>query len=95
MITFFLTAYSKDRLYRTNGFVVEAKLERKAGFYLWNMFLPLGIIASLCFLTAVLASSEAGSRLGITVTLLLTAVAFKGTTSSLLPKISYLTYLDV
>eukprot|EP01105_Mastigella_eilhardi_P008606 TRINITY_DN2081_c0_g1_i2.p1 TRINITY_DN2081_c0_g1~~TRINITY_DN2081_c0_g1_i2.p1 ORF type:complete len:408 (-),score=116.32 TRINITY_DN2081_c0_g1_i2:24-1247(-) len=87
--------YDEDRVLETPGFIVEIKVQRKAGFYFWNTIVPLALIVSLSFLSAVFPTGDAASRLALTVTLLLTAVAFKGTTTSYLPKISYLTMLDV
>ncbi|KAF0736450.1 hypothetical protein Ae201684P_006754 [Aphanomyces euteiches] len=73
-------------------------LERKPGFYVSNVMAPISILTYLGFLSFGIESSGArmatSSRLSISVTLLLTTVAFKFATAGALPQISYLTSLD-
>ncbi|XP_071788742.1 gamma-aminobutyric acid receptor subunit beta-3-like isoform X1 [Asterias amurensis] len=69
-------------------------VRRKSGFYLWNVGLILLMILLLCFTSFAVSADEPADRLSVTVTLLLTAVAFKYVVSQSLPTISYLTLLD-
>ncbi|XP_038057953.1 gamma-aminobutyric acid receptor subunit beta-like [Patiria miniata] len=69
-------------------------VRRKSGFYLWNVGLILMLILLLCFTCFAVSPEEPADRLSVTVTLLLTAVAFKYVVSQSLPTISYLTLLD-
>ena len=74
-------------------------VRRKSGYFVTNVFLPM---ISIYFLTvlSIGAVEEDGTKLGtadrlsITLTLLLTAVAYKFVVASMLPPVSYLTYLD-
>lgn len=73
-------------------------LHRKHGFYMSNVMIPIFLISSIA--TASFAINEDGtvmdtsSRLSLTLTLLLTAVAYKFVVASILPQLSYVTLLD-
>lgn len=73
-------------------------LWRKPGFYLSNVVLPIAILTLLSPLSCAIESdgSSLGTadRLGITLTLMLTAVAYKFVVASSLPQVSYQTLLD-
>jgi len=73
--------------------VMSLSISRYRGFAFWNIEMPMGII------TALGAGTFAGElsaleRLGVSVTLLLTAVAYKSMVMADLPRISYLTEID-
>merc|ERR1712085_103115 len=55
---------------------------------------PISVISLLSLTTFSVPPEETGDRLAMNITLLLTAVAFKYTTSSYLPQISYMTLVD-
>ncbi|XP_041347733.1 uncharacterized protein LOC121367549 [Gigantopelta aegis] len=67
---------------------------RKWRFYMWNIILITFLIMGLTFTSGTLANSQTGERLSVTLTLLLTSVAFKSSISDRLPVLSYLTLLD-
>jgi len=69
-------------------------LERKYGFFFWNIILPTCILVNLSFVSFLLAPSELVNRFTITVTLILTMIAVKFTVSQYLPPTNYLTILD-
>jgi hypothetical protein len=73
-------------------------LWRKTGYYISNVILPICVLTLLsplsCFLNDDGTSLGTADRLGITLTLLLTAVAYKFVVASSLPTVSYLTILD-
>lgn len=73
--------------------VMSLSISRYRGSAFWNIEMPMGII------TALGAGTFAGElsaleRLGVSVTLLLTAVAYKSMVMADLPRISYLTEID-
>ncbi|CAM9106402.1 unnamed protein product, partial [Ectocarpus fasciculatus] len=74
-------------------------LERKAGYYVSNVVIPLAVLTLLGPLSnAVEADGSAlgtGDRLSVTLTLILTAVAYKFVVAASLPQVSYLTLLDL
>ena len=70
------------------------RVGRKSGYYIQNVVLlmaslsGLGLMAFFCLIT------DVGARTSISLTLLLTLVAFKFVLASMLPVISYNTFLD-
>ncbi|XP_078583775.1 gamma-aminobutyric acid receptor subunit beta-3-like [Branchiostoma floridae x Branchiostoma japonicum] len=76
-------------------YTITAHVQRKTGFYMWNIVLILFIITALSSVSSFSVPVEQHSdRLVITFTLLLTTVAFKLVVSHYLPTVPYLTLLD-
>jgi hypothetical protein len=69
-------------------------VSRDTSFYVWNVFLILFILGTLCGTAFVTPVDEFSTRMSIGLTLLLTTVAFKYSISQTLPKVAYLTTLD-
>lgn len=71
------------------------KIERNWSMYYWQVVFILKLI-SLCALTSFSMDpvESSGDRLAIASTMFLTAVAFQLFIATLLPKLSYLTFLD-
>lgn len=68
---------------------------RRAGFYITNIFVVMIFICSMTFSTFSVDLLKPQNRLQLTFILLLTTVTFKFAVNSSLPRISYLTALDV
>ncbi len=79
-------------------FNFRTRLARKSGYYASNVAIPIGIISALSIISMSINEDgsrlETADRLGITLTLLLTAVAYKFVVASSLPTLSYQTLLD-
>ncbi|XP_060066537.1 gamma-aminobutyric acid receptor subunit beta-3-like [Ylistrum balloti] len=73
---------------------VQCRVARKVGYFVWNIIFIVLLIASLTF-TSFAIEPDAADRLAVTITLFLTAVAFKFVVKQSLPTISYLTNLDI
>ena len=73
---------------------VHILVKRRAKFFLVNVVSPVCAITLLSPLTFTCELEANSDRLGITLTLLLTSVAFKLVTAEMLPKVPYLTRLD-
>jgi hypothetical protein len=77
----------------------SARLQRKWGYFLNNILLPVGSITVIAPLSAATEPDGArmgtGDRLAYALTLLLTAVAYKLALASAIPQVSYLTLVDV
>ncbi|XP_070560478.1 neuronal acetylcholine receptor subunit alpha-9-II-like isoform X2 [Ptychodera flava] len=73
---------------------ITAHVQRRIGFYLWNVALIMFLIMCMTFASFSVDPFEPADRLSVTLTLLLTSVAFKFVVSQSLPTISYLTILD-
>ena len=73
-------------------------LTRKSGYYMSNVCIPIMIISALSLISCGINEDgtrlQTSDRLGITLTLLLTGVAYKFVVASSLPQLSYLTLLD-
>lgn len=79
--------------------IFNMKLTRLQGYYAWNIVLPMAVLTTLTSLSIGVEESDGsrlstGDRLQITLTLLLTSVAFKFVVAESLPRVSYQTILD-
>jgi len=76
--------------------IVEISLcvARTPMYYTSNIELPMALITGLSFTVAAISKDDVADRLGVTLTLLLTAVAYKLMMSDSLPNVAYLTLLD-
>ena len=71
-----------------------AHVSRIPGFYVWNVALPMSMLSLAAFLQFEVDEQDVADRASISLTLLLTAVAYKLVTAGMVPAISYLTLLD-
>lgn len=71
---------------------------RKPMYYVTNIIIPMLLLTYLSFLSFSVGMDgsrlDTGDRLSITLTLLLTAVAYKFVVASAIPQVSYMTLLD-
>lgn len=72
----------------------QCRVCRKVGYFIWNIIFIVFLIIGLTFATFAIEPDSA-DRLAVTITLFLTAVAFKLVVKQSLPTISYLTSLDL
>jgi hypothetical protein len=75
-------------------FVFEIEVERKAGFYVWKVMLPLVVIVALSWSIFWMTEERVAGRSRITATGVLTIVAYQFVVAEDLPRIAYLTLLD-
>lgn len=73
---------------------VRASVSRRANFVLWNVAMPMSFISLLPSAIFVVEHELTAIKLDLSVTILLTAVAFKFVTAAYLPQISYMTLID-
>jgi hypothetical protein len=74
-------------------FAIEIK--RKSNFYIWKVFLPLLLMVAVSWTVFWIDGSEFNSQVTIAVTTILTVIAFSFAISNNLPKVAYLTFIDV
>jgi len=74
-------------------FTAMILVERKPEHYIMNVELPMAVLTSLNYLAFTL-HGERSDQISISLTLVLTAVAYKLTVASTLPVVSYTTMLD-
>ena len=69
-------------------------VQRRPAFYVVNVAVPMALFSALSCLQFTMPPPDVSDRLSISLTLLLTATAYKFATASLVPAISYMTALD-
>lgn len=79
----------------TAGFVLEIDAERHLGYYASKIILPLLLIVAMSWLVFWMDSSLAAPRISIAVTSMLTLIAYRFMVGGMLPRISYLTRMDL
>ncbi|KAH3742650.1 gamma-aminobutyric acid receptor subunit rho [Pelomyxa schiedti] len=78
-----------------NKLAFLGRVERSSTYFMWNVVFVMLLIIAMSFISWCLDPSEGGDRLGINLTLLLTAVTYKYVIGAYLPKTAYLTILDI
>ena len=74
--------------------VMSMKVTRRSEFHLFYIALPMFLIVALSFPVSLLPVSDLTGRLGLLLTLLLSAITYTSLLRDHLPKVSYLTLLD-
>ena len=82
-----------DYLYK-DGFELIFEIERKSGYYIFKIILPILLILSICWSSVWINPKELESRLTITIVCLLSLIAYNFVIDSDLPKLEYLTIMD-
>jgi Neurotransmitter-gated ion-channel ligand binding domain/Neurotransmitter-gated ion-channel transmembrane region len=80
------------------GPIAEARfvivVKRKYRYYLWKIFLPLLLMVSLSWTVYWIDPKDLNSQVQISITTILTVIAFAFSISLSLPKVPYLTFID-
>jgi hypothetical protein len=74
--------------------VFELRVERRSGYYLWKLLLPVLLIVGFTWSNFWMTGEPGGTRMQRSFIALLTLVAFYQVLAGNLPRISYLTFLD-
>jgi Neurotransmitter-gated ion-channel transmembrane region len=72
----------------------EIRVRRKYRYYLWKIFLPLLLMVMLSWTVYWIDPNDLSSQVQISITTILTVIAFAFSISLSLPKVPYLTYID-
>lgn len=75
-------------------YVFTIDLERRSGYYLWKLVLPLLIVVAFTWSAFFMTGEAYGTRMQRSFVSLLTLVAFHQVLARNLPRISYLSFLD-
>jgi len=78
-----------------SGFAVVLTGQRHVGYYLFKIILPLMLITVMSWLVFWIHPGQAGTKISVSVTSMLTLIAYRFMISGFLPSISYLTRLDI
>ena len=77
-----------------DGFELEFEIERKSGYYIYKIILPIFLILIVCWSSVWINPKELESRLTITIVCLLSLIAYNFVIDKDLPKLEYFTILD-
>jgi hypothetical protein len=85
-----------DPLYEVynDGFEMVFEIERKSGYYIFKLILPIILILMVCWSVVWINPKELESRLTITIVCLLSLIAYNFVIDKDLPKLEYFTVLD-
>ena len=74
--------------------MMSMKVQRKPGFHVYNVIVPMVLISGCALCSFAVPKEDVADRLSVSLTILLTVVAFKLQIASTIPALSYLTLLD-
>ena len=77
-----------------DGFSLDILIERKHGYYIFKLIIPIFLILMICWSVVWIHPRELESRLTITIICLLSLIAYNFVIDEELPKLEYLTVLD-
>ena len=78
----------------SDGLRLDLLIERKHGYYIFKVILPIILILMVCWSVVWIHPRELESRLTITIVCLLSLIAYNFVIDAELPKLEYLTVLD-
>jgi len=68
---------------------------RKTGYFIWKIFIPLSLVIFMSFTVFWIDPSRIDAQLTVSVTSILTLIAYQFTLSFMVPRVPYLTRLDI
>ena len=80
--------------YSNSTVALELDIERKSGYYLYKVILPIVIILIVCWASLWIRPKELESKLTITIVCLLSLIAYNFIIDGEIPKLAYLTIID-
>jgi hypothetical protein len=76
------------------GFGFSFKAKRQIGYFIVKVIIPLIFIVAMSWIVFWLDPKESGTRISVSITAMLTLIAYRFAVGTSLPKVSYLTRLD-
>ena len=73
---------------------VKLQVKRRPAFFIYNVSIPMALFAWMSLVSFALPVDDGGSRLSVSLTLVLTTAAYKFVVAQSIPAVSYLTHLD-
>ena len=81
--------------YDTVGYAFEFTAERQSQYYIWKIVLPLVLIVLMSWSVFLIDPTNAGPKIGVATTAMLTLIAYRFVVDSQVPRVAYLTRLDI
>jgi hypothetical protein len=79
----------------TAGFTFSFKAKRQSGYFIFKVIIPLVFIVAMSWVVFWIDPKESGPQISVAVTTMLTLIAYRFAVGTFLPRISYLTRLDL
>jgi hypothetical protein len=76
------------------GLLFRFEAERFVGYYLWQVVLPLSVVVAMSWAGFWIQRGQAGVRIGVATSSILTLIAHRFVLASLLPRLPYMTRMD-
>jgi len=76
------------------GFAFSFEAKRKTGYFIIKVIVPLFLIVSMSWIVFWIDPKESGTQISVSITSMLTLIAYRFAIDTSLPKVSYLTRLD-
>jgi hypothetical protein len=76
------------------GFAFSFEAERKAGYFIIKVIIPLILIVAMSWVVFWIDPKESGTQISVAITTMLTLIAYRFAIDTDLPKVSYLTRMD-
>ncbi len=77
-----------------SGFELSMDIDRDRYYYVLKVIAPMFLIVAMSWMVFWIKASEPGIRIGIATTSMLTLIAYRFASGSMVPKVSYLTRFD-
>jgi len=81
--------------YDTAGYAFEFTAKRHLQYYIWKIILPLVLIVLMSWSVFLIDPTNAGTKIGVATTAMLTLIAYRFVVESQVPRVPYLTRLDL
>ena len=79
----------------TSGYALEFTAERHSQYYIWKIILPLVLIVLMSWSVFLIDPTNAGTKIGVATSAMLTLIAYRFVVDSQVPRVPYLTRLDI
>ncbi|MFT5351560.1 MAG: hypothetical protein ACI9MF_002383 [Gammaproteobacteria bacterium] len=86
--------YQPIREVHQAGFAFRFKAERYIVYYLWQILFPLFVVVAMSWSSFWIQRSQAGVRIGVATSAILTLITYRFILANLLPRLPYMTHLD-
>lgn len=87
---YFLEIYDRNH----NAFELTVSVERRSGFYLWKIIMPMVLIVAMSWSVFWIDPAHFGAQVSMSSASMLTLIAFHFAMTNILPPLSYFTDLD-
>jgi len=74
---------------------LHLRMKRNTGYFIIKMILPLVLIVAMSWIVAWITPEQAATKISVSITSMLTLIANRFMVDSLVPRVSYLTRLDL